>query len=45
MEWVIFLSVFKLASLGTYSEMVMSTLQNRDNFYLDKRKERWWLME
>lgn len=40
MEWVIFLSMFKLASLGTYSEVVMSTLQNRDNSCLDKRKER-----
>lgn len=36
-EGVIFLSVFKLASLGTCSEMVMSTLQNRENSHLAKK--------
>lgn len=40
MEWVIFLSMFKLASLGTYSEVVMSTLQNRDNSCLDKKRKK-----
>lgn len=39
-EWVIFLSVFKLASLGTCSEMVMSTLQNRDNSRLAKKEKK-----
>lgn len=36
-EGVIFLSVFKLASLGTCSEVVMSTLQNRANSHLAKK--------
>lgn len=38
---MIFLSVSKLASLGPRSEMVMSTLWNRDNSHLTKtEKER-----
>lgn len=40
-ERMIFLSVSKLASLGPCSEMVMSTLQNRDKSHLAKtEKER-----